>query len=388
MPTEGLQITKFSEAADLSDEILKAVEKMGFSEMTPVQAKTLPLMMEGRDLIAIAPTGTGKTCAFGIPMLEYVSLKDKRVQELVLAPTRELSLQITDELRALARYIPGVRIACLYGGQPITKQLSQLKQCPQIVVATPGRLLDHMNRGNIRLDSVHTMVLDEADEMLNMGFVKDVTKIIEATPIERQLVLFSATTNQDVMTIAWKYQQDPVEIVIPATKENRPQITQYVIATEREHKYEHLLYLLDSDVYQRVMVFVNTKDMTQRLCKRLKDAGYPADCLHGDMRQSARNEVMQAYRKGKFQILLATDVAARGIDVSGIQVVFNYDIPQENDAYLHRIGRTGRAKKEGISFVLHSKDEASRLQNIIHYTRSNIIPLEMDGWGVFKPVSK
>ncbi|MEG0269316.1 MAG: DEAD/DEAH box helicase, partial [Clostridia bacterium] len=279
MATEAIEPMKFSEA-DLSTEILKAVEKMGFQDMTPVQEKTLPLMMEGRDVIAIAPTGTGKTCAFGIPMLEYVNLKDKRVQELVLAPTRELSLQITEELKALARYIPGVNIACLYGGQPIIKQITQLKQGPQIVVATPGRLLDHINRGNIRLDSVHTMVLDEADEMLNMGFVKDVTKIIEATPIERQLVLFSATTNQDVMTIAWKYQQNPVEVMIAATKENRPQITQYVIETEREHKYEHLLYLLDSDVYQRVMVFINTKDMTQRLCKRLQDAGYPADCLH------------------------------------------------------------------------------------------------------------
>ena len=382
MPTEGLQITKFSEAADLSDEILKAVEKMGFSEMTPVQAKTLPLMMEGRDLIAIAPTGTGKTCAFGIPMLESVSLKDKRVHELVLAPTRELALQIQEELRQLCAFLPGIRIACLYGGQPITKQLSQLKQCPQIVVATPGRLLDHMNRGNIRLDSVHTMVLDEADEMLNMGFVKDVTKIIEATPIERQLVLFSATTNQDVMTIAWKYQQDPVEIVIPATKENRPQITQYVIATEREHKYEHLLYLLDSDVYQRVMVFVNTKDMTQRLCKRLKDAGYPADCLHGDMRQSARNEVMQAYRKGKFQILLATDVAARGIDVDDVEAVINYDLPNENEYYLHRIGRTGRAKKHGVAFTLLTYTESVRFDAILKYIMAKPVPLHFNDMGI------
>ena len=297
------QPMKFKDAADLSPEILKAVEAMGFSEMTPVQQQTLPLMMEGRDVIAIAPTGTGKTCAFGIPMLEYVNLKDSRVQELVLAPTRELSLQITEELKALSRFIPGVRIACLYGGQPIAKQISQLNKNPQIVVATPGRLLDHMNRGNIRLNAVHTMVLDEADEMLNMGFVKDVTKIIEATPNDRELVLFSATTNQDVMTIAWKYQNEPVEVRIEATKENRPQITQYVIETTREEKYENLLYLLDSDAYQRVMVFINTKDMTQRICKRLKDAGYPADCLHGDMRQSARNDVMGKFRRGKFQIL-------------------------------------------------------------------------------------
>ena len=284
--------------ADISKDVLRAIEKMGISQMTAVQFKTLPLMMEGRDVIGIAPTGTGKPLAFGIPMLEYVNLKDQRVQELVLAPTRELSLQIAEELRNLSQFIPGLRIAVIYGGQPIVKQITELKRNPQIVIATPGRLLDHMNRGNIRLDNVHTMVLDEADEMLNMGFVKDVTHIIEATPAERQLVLFSATTNQDVLTIAWKYQQDPVEVLIPATRENRPRITQYVIDTTRESKYEHLLYLLDSDVYQRVMVFVNTKDMTQRLTKRLQDAGYPADCLHGDMRQTARNQVMQAYRKG------------------------------------------------------------------------------------------
>jgi len=373
---------KFSEAADLSPEILKAVDRMGFTDMTPVQMKTLPHMMEGRDIIAIAPTGTGKTCAFGIPMLEYVNLNDKRVQELVLAPTRELSLQITDELKALARFIPGVRIACLYGGQPIAKQISQLKQNPQIVVATPGRLLDHMNRGNIRLDAVHTMVLDEADEMLNMGFVKDVTKIIESTPSDRELVLFSATTNQDVMTIAWKYLQDPVEITIQATKENRPQITQYVIETEREDKYDHLLYLLDSDVYQRVMVFINTKDMTQRLCKRLQNAGYPVECLHGDMRQSARNQVMQGYRKGKFQILLATDVAARGIDVDDVEAVINYDLPNENEYYLHRIGRTGRAKRHGVAFTLLTYTESVRFDTILKYIQAQPVPLKFNDLGI------
>ena len=382
METEVTQTMKFSEAAELSAEILKAVERMGFSEMTPVQMKTLPLMMEGRDVIAIAPTGTGKTCAFGIPMLEYVNLNDKRVQELVLAPTRELSLQITEELKALARFIPGVRIACLYGGQPIAKQISQLKQNPQIVVATPGRLLDHMNRGNIRLDAVHTMVLDEADEMLNMGFVKDVTKIIESTPNDRELVLFSATTNQDVMTIAWKYLHDPAEVVIQATKENQPQITQYVIETERDQKYENLLYLLDSDIYQRIMVFVNTKDMTQRLCKRLQNAGYPAECLHGDMRQSARNQVMQGYRKGKFQILLATDVAARGIDVDDVEAVINYDLPNENEYYTHRIGRTGRAKKHGVAFTLLTYTESVRFDAILKYIKAEPVPLKFNDMGI------
>ena len=371
----------FSEV-DLSSEILKAVEKMGFTEMTSVQKETLPLMMKGQDIIAIAPTGTGKTCAFGIPMLEYVNLSDNNVQELVLAPTRELSLQIAQELKSLSCYIPGVRIACLYGGQPITKQIVQLKTKPQIIVATPGRLLDHLERGNISLNTVHTMVLDEADEMLNMGFVKDVTKIIESTPSERQLVLFSATTNQDVMTIAWKYQHQPVEVTIKATKENRPQIKQYVIQTEREEKYNNLLYLLDSDEHDRFMVFVNTKDMTQRLTKRLQDLGYKADCLHGDMKQSSRNYVMQQFRKGKFNILLATDVAARGIDIDDIEAVINYDIPNENEYYLHRIGRTGRAKRTGVAFTLLTYTESVRFDDILKYIHADPVKLVINDMGV------
>ncbi len=237
------------ENMDLSDEIMKAVAKMGFTQATPVQEKTIPIMMEGHDVIAIAPTGTGKTCAFGIPMLEYISLTDTRIQELVLAPTRELAVQIGQEMEKLAAFIPEVKIAVLYGGQPISKQLNQLKKKPQIIVATPGRMLDHMQRGTARLNAVHTMVIDEADEMLKMGFVKDVCKIIEAVPTTRQLVMFSATTNQDVLTISWKYQHDPIEITVPATNENKPQIAQYVIPTTREEKYEHLLYLLDSDVF-------------------------------------------------------------------------------------------------------------------------------------------
>ena len=375
-----IEITQFSQM-DISDEVLKAIDKMNFTQVTPVQAKTIPLMMEGRDIIAIAPTGTGKTCAFGIPMLEYMNLKDRRIQEIVLCPTRELALQITEELASLARYIPEIRLATIYGGQPIAKQLNQLKRNPQILIATPGRLLDHMQRGTIRLDHVHTMVLDEADEMLKMGFVKDVTKIIESTPPTRQLVMFSATTNPDVMTIAWKFQQDPVEITIPATKENRPQITQYVISTQREKKYDDLLYLLDADVYQRVMVFCNTKSMTDRLCSRLQKAGYSADCLHGDIKQSLRNQVMSNYRRGKFNILVATDVAARGIDVDDVEAVINYDLPNENEYYLHRIGRTGRAKRHGVSFSLITFQESVRMDEIMKYLITQPVPLKFDDMG-------
>ena len=376
--SETNQLPTSFEEMDLSKEVLRAIKNMGFTTPSTVQAKTIPLMMSGADVNAIAPTGTGKTCAFGIPMLEYVQLNEPEVQEVVLAPTRELALQIGDELTKLAKYIKGCRIAVLYGGQPIPKQLAALKRKPQILVATPGRLLDHMNRGNVHLNAVHTMVLDEADEMLNMGFVKDVTRIIEATPDERQMVLFSATTNQDVLTIAWKYQHDPIEVTVEATKQDRPQIAQYVISTEQNKKIDHLLYLLDADVYQRVMIFCNTKFMTDRLTERLKKEGYQAECIHGDVKQSQRNVVMNDFRRGKFPILIATDVAARGIDVDDVEAVINFDLPAENEYYLHRIGRTGRAHKHGVSFSLVTFQESVRMDEILKYMFAKPLPLHFE----------
>ena len=376
--SETNQLPTSFEEMDLSKEVLRAIKDMGFTTPSTVQAKTIPLMMSGADVNAIAPTGTGKTCAFGIPMLEYVQLNEPEVQEVVLAPTRELALQIGDELTKLAKYIKGCRIAVLYGGQPIPKQLAALKRKPQILVATPGRLLDHMNRGNVHLNAVHTMVLDEADEMLNMGFVKDVTRIIEATPNERQMVLFSATTNQDVLTIAWKYQHDPIEVTVEATKQDRPQIAQYVISTEQNKKIDHLLYLLDADVYQRVMIFCNTKFMTDRLTERLKKEGYQAECIHGDVKQSQRNVVMNDFRRGKFPILIATDVVARGIDVDDVEAVINFDLPAENEYYLHRIGRTGRAHKHGVSFSLVTFQESVRMDEILKYMIAKPLPLHFE----------
>ena len=376
--SETNQLPTSFEEMDLSKEVLRAIKDMGFATPSTVQAKTIPLMMSGADVNAIAPTGTGKTCAFGIPMLEYVQLNEPEVQEVVLAPTRELALQIGDELTKLAKYIKGCRIAVLYGGQPIPKQLAALKRKPQILVATPGRLLDHMNRGNVHLNAVHTMVLDEADEMLKMGFVKDVTRIIEATPDERQMVLFSATTNQDVLTIAWKYQHDPIEVTVEATKQDRPQIAQYVISTEQNKKIDHLLYLLDADVYQRVMIFCNTKFMTDRLTERLKKEGYQAECIHGDVKQSQRNVVMNDFRRGKFPILIATDVAARGIDVDDVEAVINFDLPAENEYYLHRIGRTGRAHKHGVSFSLVTFQESVRMDEILKYMIAKPLPLHFE----------
>ena len=373
MPPE----TGFS-SLEISKEILQALAQMGITTPTQIQNETIPPMMAGSDIIGIAPTGTGKTIAFGIPMLEYISLTENRIQELVLAPTRELAIQIVAELTELARFIPQVRIAALYGGQPMVKQISQLKRRPQIIVATPGRLLDMQSRGLVKLDQVHTMVIDEADEMLKMGFVKDVTKIIEMVPASRQLVMFSATTNRDVMTISWKFQQTPVEITVEATKENRPQITQYTMVVPRESKMAALQYLLDADEFDRIMVFINTKFMTQRVCDRLQKQGYKAEALHGDIRQSQRTRIMDDFKRGKFPVLVATDVAARGIDVDDVEAVINYDLPNENEYYLHRIGRTGRARKHGVSFTMMTFQETVRMDEILRYMHTRPSPLHFD----------
>ena len=365
----------------ISDEVVRAFDWMGFTALTGIQQKCIPLMMDGHDIIAIAPTGTGKTLGFGIPMLEYINLDDPGIQEVVLAPTRELAQQIADELTNLAHFIKGVKIAVIYGGQPFGKQMNALARKPQLIVATPGRLLDHMQRGNIRLSGVHTMVLDEADEMLKMGFIQDVEKVIESADPNRQLVMFRATTNQDVLTVSWKYQHDPIEIVVQAEAEDKPDITQYVVESDQKQKYEHLLYLLDSDQYKRVMIFCNTKDMTARLCERLKKAGYSAECLHGDVRQSQRDKVMAGFRKGQFEILVATDVAARGIDVDDVEAVFNYDLPDKQEFYVHRIGRTGRAKRAGVSFSFVSFRDSIRMDEILKYTHIEPIELAFDDFG-------
>lgn len=363
---------------DVSKDVLQALSDMGITTPTQIQQETIPPMMAGRDIIGIAPTGTGKTIAFGIPMLEYISLTETRVQELVLAPTRELAMQIVQELTDLAKHVPQIRIATLYGGQPMIRQINQLKRNPQIVVATPGRLIDMVNRGHLKLTQVHTMVLDEADEMLKMGFVKDVTKIIRMVPPNRQLVMFSATTNRDVMTISWQYQHEPVEITVEATKENRPQIAQYTIQLPREDKARALEYLLDSDDFDRVMVFSNTKFMTQRICDRLRKQGYEAEALHGDIRQSQRTQIMNNFKRGKFPVLVATDVAARGIDVDDVEAVINYDLPNENEYYLHRIGRTGRARKHGVAFTMMTFQESVRMDEILRYMQTKPTPLHFD----------
>ena len=365
--------------------ILQAVEQMGFQQMTEVQSKAIPPMLEGRDVIAKAPTGTGKTCAFGIPLIQRVNTDSSDVQAIILAPTRELATQICDDLRQLTQFLPQLRAVVVYGGQSMEKQKQQLKKGTQILVATPGRLLDLMQHRLVVLSKVSMAVLDEADKMLDMGFYKDVRKILDSLKGLKQMCMFSATISREVMDIGWLYQRDPEEITVLPVQDSEPKIDQYSIQCIGREKIEIILRLMKQFEVSRAIVFCNTKYTTGMVAEQLHAQGLNTACLHGDMRQSERNKIMEQYKAGEIDILVATDVAARGIDVSDIQVVFNYDIPQENDAYLHRIGRTGRAKKEGISFVLHSKDEQKRLDNIIHYTRSHIIALEMDGWGVFAP---
>ncbi len=365
--------------------ILQAVEQMGFQQMTEVQSKAIPPMLQGRDVIAKAPTGTGKTCAFGIPLIQRVDTDSSDVQAIILAPTRELATQICDDLRHLTQFLPQLRTVVVYGGQSMEKQKQQLKKGAQILVATPGRLLDLMQHRSVVLSKVSMAVLDEADKMLDMGFYKDVRKILDSLKGLKQMCMFSATISREVMDIGWLYQRDPEEITVLPVQDSEPKIDQYSIQCIGREKIEIILRLMKQFEVSRAIVFCNTKYTTGMVAEQLHAQGLNTACLHGDMRQSERNKIMEQYKAGEIDILVATDVAARGIDVSDIQVVFNYDIPQENDAYLHRIGRTGRAKKEGISFVLHSKDEQKRLDNIIHYTRSHIIALEMDGWGVFAP---
>ena len=365
--------------------ILQAVEQMGFQQMTEVQSKAIPPMLQGRDVIAKAPTGTGKTCAFGIPLIQRVDTDSSDVQAIILAPTRELATQICDDLRQLTQFLPQLRTVVVYGGQSMEKQKQQLKKGAQILVATPGRLLDLMQHRLVVLSKVSMAVLDEADKMLDMGFYKDVRKILDSLKGLKQMCMFSATISREVMDIGWLYQRDSEEITVLPVQDSEPKIDQYSIQCIGREKIEIILRLMKQFEVSRAIVFCNTKYTTGMVAEQLHAQGLNTACLHGDMRQSERNKIMEQYKAGEIDILVATDVAARGIDVSDIQVVFNYDIPQENDAYLHRIGRTGRAKKEGISFVLHSKDEQKRLDNIIHYTRSHIIALEMDGWGVFAP---
>ena len=372
------EIVRYDELK-LSPEIMRALEKKGYVQATPVQGGAIPYFMEWRDVIAKAPTGTGKTFAFGIPMVEHIDPREDAVQGLVLAPTRELAIQIMAELRDLCEFKEGVRAVVLYGGQPIDKQITQLKKRPQIVVATPGRLMDHMTRRTVRLDRVQTVVLDEADRMLDMGFIHDVTRILDAIKSRKNLGMFSATISREVMDISWVYQRDPVEITVRADEQNKPDIQQYRIEVERGDKTEITARLLEAGSYERAIAFCNTKNMTDRLSGLLKMRGFSAEAIHGDIQQSVREKTLNRFRRGELRVLVATDVAARGLDIDDVDVVFNYDVPDENEYYVHRIGRTGRAKRHGVAYTLVSTiTESMRMDDIEKATKNKVHRLKYE----------
>ena len=360
----------------LSEAMLKALEKKGYGYPTTIQAEAIPCFLQWKDVIAKAPTGTGKTFAFGIPMIEHIDPECPDVQGLILAPTRELAIQIGDELRGLLTYYQGIRVAVLYGGAGIGGQIRQLEKKPQIVVATPGRLMDHYNRKTVRLDKIQTVVLDEADRMLDMGFFKDVTRIIEKVKNRKNLGLFSATISQEVMTVSWMYQRDEVEITVEPKQVDRPDIDQYSLTVSALQKAETTLRLIKSQGFERIMIFCNTKHMCQRLCDEFQRAGLDCECIHGDIRQSQREKTMQRYRDGKLAILIATDVASRGIDVDDVDCVINYDVPEENEYYVHRIGRTGRAKRKGVAWsIIGNFPEKAKLDEIAKFCNFTIKPM-------------
>ena len=375
----------------LSKEILQALEKKGYGYPTQIQAEAIPPFMAWKDVIAKAPTGTGKTYAFGIPMIEHIDAESEDLQGLILAPTRELAIQICDELRSLLTFYKNIRVAVVYGGAKIEGQIKQLKNHPQIVVATPGRLMDHYNRKTLRLDKIQTVVLDEADRMLDMGFFDDVTKIIEKVKNRRNLGLFSATISQEVMTVSWMYQRDEVEITVKPEAENRPDITQYSISCPPLEKIDTTIKLMRTMGFERTIIFCNTKAMCQRLSDDLRRFGVDADCIHGDIPQAKREKTMRTFKDGKLPVLIATDVASRGIDVDDVDCVINYDVPEENEYYIHRIGRTGRAKKKGVAItVLGTWPEQSKLEEIAKYSHYQIQPVRFleDGTLVAAEVKK
>ena len=366
-----METVRFEEMG-LSEEIQKAVRYMGFEEASPIQAKAIPAMISGIDLIGQAQTGTGKTAAFGIPLLEKVDPKLKKLQAIVLCPTRELAIQVADEIRNLSRYMHGIKVLPIYGGQDIVKQIRSLKSGTQIVIGTPGRVMDHMRRKTMKLDFVHTVVLDEADEMLNMGFREDIEFVLSGVPEERQTVLFSATMPKPIMEITKKFQNNAKVIKVTKKELTVPKIEQYYYDVKPKKKEEVLSRLLDIYSPRLSVVFCNTKKQVDLLVNALLGRGYFAAGLHGDMKQEQRDRVMQGFRTGKTEILVATDVAARGIDVDEVEAVFNYDLPQDDEYYVHRIGRTGRAGREGRAFSFVSGKEVYKLKEIQRYCKTKI----------------
>ena len=368
-----METVKFDEL-QLDERIIRAITEMGFEEASPIQAQAIPVAMEGRDMIGQAQTGTGKTAAFGLPLLQKVDPKVKKLQAIVLLPTRELAIQVAEEMRRFAKFIHGVKVLPIYGGQDIVKQIRSLKDGTQIIVGTPGRVMDHMRRKTVKVDHVLTVVLDEADEMLNMGFLEDMETILSQLPEERQTLMFSATMPQAIAEIARKFQKDPVTVRVIKKELTVPKVTQYYYEVKPKNKVEVMSRLLDMYAPKLSIVFCNTKRQVDDLVQELQGRGYFAEGLHGDLKQVQRDRVMDSFRNGRTDILVATDVAARGIDVGDVEAVFNYDIPQDDEYYVHRIGRTGRAGREGKAFSLVMGKEVYKLRDIQRYCKTKIIP--------------
>lgn len=350
--------------ADIMQEILRATKEMGFEVMTPIQEQAIPILLEGKDIIGQAQTGTGKTAAFAIPMIQRIDPEVRRPQGIILCPTRELAIQAAEEIRKLTRYLHGVKVLPIYGGQDISRQIRALSQGVQIIVGTPGRVMDHLRRHTIKTNEIRMIVLDEADEMLNMGFREDIETVLRDMPEQRQMALFSATMPQAILDITGTYQKDAVYVKVTPKEITVAAIKQAYYRVARKDKFEALCRLIDYYQPAKSLIFCNTKKMVDEITGLLKDRGYEAEGLHGDLSQNQRDTVMNLFRGGRCAILSATDVAARGIDVSGVDAVFNYDVPEDVEYYVHRIGRTGRAGRAGRSFTLITGREIFKIREI------------------------
>ncbi|HOD92534.1 MAG TPA: DEAD/DEAH box helicase [Clostridia bacterium] len=382
-PDEEKQKTNYSgtkfDDLNLSEGIIKALNKKEYVYSSTVQSDVIPPLMEYKDVIAKAPTGTGKTYAFGIPLLEQLDYDNKEVQALILAPTRELVIQICEELKDLSEFIPRVKIEAIYGGKAIESQIKALKRNPQIIVATPGRLKDHIERKTINISNVRTAVLDEADRMLDMGFIEEVTNILNMMPNRRNLALLSATMSIGVMDISWLYQRDAVEVTVEENNENKPDIDQfYVMVQNMRAKIKAVDIILDNNEFYKVLIFCNTINMVRMLTDDLREKGYSASCIYGGKSQAGREKTIKAFKEEKLNILIATDVAARGLDITDVDAVINFDLPDDKEQYIHRIGRTGRAMKNGIALSLLTPFDQEKLDDIIKFSKANIKEIEND----------
>ena len=360
------------EEINVSDDIRKGISDIGFEEMSPIQAQAIPVILAGKDIIGQAQTGTGKTAAFGIPILEMIDIKDKSIQALILCTTRELSIQVAEEIGRLGKFKKGLSVLPVYGGQPIDRQLRVLRKGVHIVVGTPGRVIDHIKRKTLKTDKVKMMVLDEADEMFDMGFRDDIALVMNGLHEDRQTIFFSATMAKEIVRFASRYQKDPVMVKVVHKELTVPKVEQGYFELREQMKTEVLSRLIDMYNPQLSLVFCNTKRKVDELVVSLQSRGYTADALHGDLKQSQRDTVMGKFRRGVIDILVATDVAARGLDVDEIDLVFNYDMPQDEEYYVHRIGRTARAGRDGRAFSFVAGKDIHKLRDIQRYTNTKI----------------